>query len=96
MRHSVMFRTAMWAGIGAMAAAAWGLYFATADKAIPIGAVVYILTRLTCPVVAIGLYFFDFPLGLNSVIATNAATYALVGLIVETIRQHYQPLNTAN
>lgn len=86
----------MWAGIGAMAAAAWGLYFATADKAIPIGPIVYTLARLTQPVVAIGLYFFDFPLGLNSVIAINAATYALVGLIVETIRQHYRPLDALN
>jgi len=29
-----------------------------------------------------------FPLGLNTVILENAATYALVGLIIEAIRRH--------
>jgi hypothetical protein len=96
MRNSVMFRTAMWACIGAVVTVGWGLYFATADKAIPNGPIVYTLARLTEPVVALGLYFFNFPLGLRLTIATNAATYALVGLMVETIRRHYRPLETSN
>jgi hypothetical protein len=95
MRNSAIFRIAIWAGIGAVAAVGWALYFATADKATSIGPIVYTLARLTQPVVAIGLYFFNFPLGLHLIIATNAATYALVALIVETIRQHYR-LNASN
>jgi len=96
MRNSVIFRTTMWAGSGAIAAVGWGIYFATADKTIPTDPIVYNLARLTEPIVALGLYFFDFPLGLRLTIAANAATYALVGLIVEKIQQHYRPLNTSN
>jgi hypothetical protein len=47
---------------------------------------VYILGFLTQPFVLVSFYF-HFPLSVYWVIVANAATYALVGLIVETLRQ---------
>jgi hypothetical protein len=46
----------------------------------------WILARLTCPVVFASFYF-HFPLGVYWTLLANAATYALVGLIMETLRQ---------
>ena len=81
-----MVRTALWAGFGAVASVGWGVYFATADKAVPMGPIISTLARLTQPAVAVGLHSFNFPLGLRLTVAANAATYALLGLIVETVR----------
>ena len=87
------YRIARWASAGFLVAAGWGLYFASADKANPIEPIVYILARLTQPVVAVTVSYFNFPLGLRWALVANAATYALVGLIVETPRKQ---LNHAN
>jgi hypothetical protein len=46
----------------------------------------YTLGLLTQPVVFIGSYF-HFGMSFYLVILANAATYALVGLVVETLRQ---------
>jgi hypothetical protein len=86
------YRIAIWASAGYLVSGGWGLYFANADKANPIEPIVYTLARLTQPVVAITVAYFNFPLGLRWTMVANAVTYALVGLIVETIRQHYRPL----
>jgi hypothetical protein len=40
------------------------------------------LVRLTCPIAILSFY----PLSLYFVLVANAATYALVGLIFETLR----------
>jgi len=78
-------RIAMWATAGLLVAGGWGLYFARASKDIPKAPIVYALARVTQPVFAIvGWYF---PLSLYLVLAANAATYALVGLIVEMLRR---------
>jgi len=82
------YRIAMWASAGYLVSGGWGLYFASANKADPIGPIVYTLVRLTQPLVAVTVSQFDFPLGLRWTMVANAATYALVGLIVEMIRQH--------
>jgi hypothetical protein len=47
----------MWAIVGAVIAMGWGLYFATADKAIPIGPMVFALAYITQPVAAAVEYF---------------------------------------
>jgi len=44
------------------------------------------MARLTCPVVLASFYF-HFGVGFYWVLLANAAMYALVGLIVETLRQ---------
>jgi hypothetical protein len=82
-------RIAIWAGMGFLVAGWWGLYFAEANKDNPIEPLVYALAGLTTPVAAI-VSSLKFPVGLYWVIVANAATYALVGLIVETLRRHYK------
>jgi hypothetical protein len=77
------YRIAMWATAGLLVAGCWGLYFAAASKDVPITPIVYVLARLTCPVAIAGSHF---PLSLYLVLIANAATYALVGLIVEMLR----------
>lgn len=44
---------------------------------------VWILVTLTCPVAIAGMHH---PISLYEALAANAVTYALVGLIVETLR----------
>jgi hypothetical protein len=77
------YRMAVWAGAGLLVAGCWALYavlssppaLTTADPILP-------LVRLTCPITLIGFY----PLKLYWVLVANAATYALLGFIVETLR----------
>lgn len=81
------YRIAMWASAGFLVAGCWALYaFA---RPIPITAadpIEWTLARLTCPVVLASFYF-HFGIYFYWVLLANAATYALVGLIVETLRQ---------
>lgn len=81
---SVRYRIAMWASAGFLVAACWALFFAWASKDNPIEPIVYALARLTCPVAIAGSYF---PLSVYWVLLANAATCALIGLIVETLWQ---------
>lgn len=78
------YRIAMWAGAGLLVAGCWAFYFAMANKDNPIEPIVYTLVRLTCPVAIAGSYF---PLSIYWVLVANAATYALAGVIVETLRR---------
>jgi hypothetical protein len=73
----------MWASAGFLVAAGWGVYFAAADKALPIDPNLYTLASVTQPIV----WLFHRPLGLSAVTVANAATYALAGLIVEAVRK---------
>jgi hypothetical protein len=84
---SVKYRIAMWASVGFLVSGCWGLYFAGANKAKPVEPIVYALARLTQPVIAVIVSCFNFPIGLHWYLVANAATYALVGLIMETIRK---------
>jgi hypothetical protein len=81
------YRIALWAGAGLVVVGCWQLYF-LATFPLPMTAatpILWTLARLTCPIAALGAYF-HFGVGLDWVLAANAATYALVGLIVETLR----------
>jgi hypothetical protein len=80
-------RIAVWACMGFLAAGLWGLYFANADKGKPIGPLVDTLARLTQPVAAVIASCVHLPVGLHTFLWMNAATYALVGLLVETVRR---------
>lgn len=80
------YQIAIWASAGFLVAASWALYFAMRIKDNPIEPLVYTLGSLTQPVVLIGSHF-HFGMSFYLVILANAATYALVGLIVETLRQ---------
>jgi hypothetical protein len=48
---------------------------------------VWMLAQVTCPIVLAGTYF-HFGVHLVWVVVTNAAIYALVGLGVESLREH--------
>jgi hypothetical protein len=81
------YRISVWALVGFAVAGCWVLYAFT--RPIPITSaetVVYTLARLTQPVVLVGFYF-HFGLYFYWVLLVNAATYALIGLLVETMRQ---------
>ncbi len=86
-------RIAMWACTGFLVAGCWGLYFANADKGNPIEPLVYMLARLTQPIGAVAVSYLNSPISIYWFLVVNAATYALVGLIVETLRPK---LNHAN
>ena len=78
------YRIAAWASAGFLVAGLWAIYgivskppaLTSADPILP-------FVRLTCPITLASFY----PLRLSWVLAANAATYALLGLIVETLRR---------
>jgi len=79
-------RIAIWASAGFLVAGFWALYaLTTTPPALTSADPMMILVRLTCPIALISFY----PLSLYLVLLANAATYALVGLIVETLRQQF-------
>ena len=85
------YRIAIWAAAGFLVASGWVVYFFMANKDLPIAPLVSTLVRLTCPIVAIvGSHY---PVSIYSVLAANIATYALVGLVMETLRRQ---LNHSN
>jgi hypothetical protein len=80
------YRIAMWASGGFLVAGFWALYFfPTAPIPITSAEPMWTLARLTCPVVFASFYF-HFPLSVYWAILANAATYGLIGLIVESLR----------
>jgi hypothetical protein len=83
------YRVAMWAGAGFLVAGLWALFaFATFPNTNERLRDVWTLVSFTCPVAMAGKHF---PISLYEVLAANAVTYALVGLMVETVRHQLQP-----
>jgi hypothetical protein len=82
----MQYRIRIWAIAGFLVANCWALYFAEASRDKPIESVVRTLAGLTQPIVLVGSHF-HFGLHFYWVLLANAATYALIGLIVETLRQ---------
>jgi hypothetical protein len=78
------YRIAIWAAAGFLVASGWAVYFLVASKDHPMEPIVSTLLRLTCPVAIVGLHY---PVSLYSSLVANVATYALVGLAVETLRR---------
>ncbi len=88
------YRIAMWAGAGFLVAGCWVLYaFATAPHTNEWMRNVWALATVTCPAMLVGTHF---PLSLYWVLAANAAMYALVGLIVETVQSNRIAHNNSN
>jgi len=79
-------RIALWASAGFVVACCWALY-AAATGPLTNERIrdVWALVVLTCPIVVTRSYF---PLSLYVVLVANAGTYALLGLLVETLRRH--------
>jgi hypothetical protein len=95
MTNGVKFRLALWAVTGAVIAFGWGLYFASADKATPIGPIVFTLAAVTVPVAGLVSYF-HLTFGVTASVVWNTGTYAVIGLIVEMIRRQLQPVRSSN
>ncbi len=78
------YRIAMWASAGFLVAGAWAFYaFATFPFTNERMREVWTLISVTCPIAIAGMHF---PISLYWTLVANAATYALVGLMVETLR----------
>ena len=77
------FRIAIWAGVGALIVVLWDLIF-TMSPATP--GSLRTLAHLTCPIALADRH----PLSFNFVLVANAATYALIGAIVEVMRRQYK------
>jgi hypothetical protein len=84
------FRIAIWTSVGALVVVFWTLYI-SATFPTPLG-IVRTLTYLTCPIALARHYALSF----YFVLLVNAATYALVGTVVETMRRHYKPRLISN
>jgi hypothetical protein len=83
MKHRIM----LWASGGFIIAACW--FFYSVARPSPITSaepMVWTLARLTQPLVFASFYF-HFGIRFYWVLLANAATYALAGLIVETLRR---------
>jgi len=81
------YRIAAWASAGFLVAACWALYaFAITPPPITYADPIMTLVEFTCPVVLAGTYF-HFGVSLYWSLLASAATYALLGLIAETLRQ---------
>jgi hypothetical protein len=83
------FRIFLWAFAGFLVAAGWAFYAAATFPAVISRAnpFVWNLALLTQPIALASLHF-NFPASIYLVFATNAAAYAVLGLIVESLRQH--------
>jgi hypothetical protein len=84
------YRIAIWAAAGFLVASGWAVYFVARNKDLPIEPTVSALIRLSCPIAIVGAHY---PVSLYLAIAANVATYALVGLVVETLRRQFNHLN---
>lgn len=84
---------ATWATLGALVVVAWSLYiYAISPIQLTAKAVARTLACLTCPIALTHRY----PLSFYFVLLANAATCALVGVLVETVRRHYQTRSLSN
>ena len=84
------YRIARWATVGFLVAGGWGVYFLVASKDHPIEPIVPTLVRLTYPIAIVGSHH---SVSLYSALVANAATYALAGLVVETLRRQFNHSN---
>ena len=86
-------RIAIWAAAGALVVVFWTLYVsATPANSLSMPRALSILVDLTCPIALAGNHALSFGL----VLLVNAATYALVGTVVETVRRHSKAASFSN
>ena len=84
------YRIAVWATAGFLVASAWAIYFLVASKGQLTQPIVSTLVQLTCPIAIVGVHY---PVSLSSTLLANVATYALIGLVVETLRRQFNHSN---
>jgi len=81
------YRIAMWAIVGFLVAAFWALFAvvtfpSTSERMREVWTVVCI----TCPIAIAGMHH---AISLYATLAANTVTYALAGLVVETLRKQF-------
>lgn len=84
------YRVAIWAAGGFLVASGWAIYFLEANKDHPIAPMLSTLVRITCPIAIVGMHS---PISIYWVLASNVATYAVAGLVVETLRRQFNHSN---
>jgi hypothetical protein len=83
------YRIAMWASAGFLVAGFWALFaLATFPSTSERMRDVWALVSLTCPVAIAGAHH---PISLYEALAANTVTYAVVGVIVESLRRQLHP-----
>jgi hypothetical protein len=86
-------RIAIWSGLGALVVVVWRVYISVIlSNPLGTGGVGRALIYLTCPISIASQH----PQGFYFVLLMNAATYALVGSVVETMRRQYKPRLLSN
>jgi hypothetical protein len=81
-------RIAIWSGVGALVVVFWRVYIsATLSNPLGTGGVGRVLVYLTCPIAIASRH----PQGFYFVLLMNAAAYALLGSVVETMLRHRKP-----
>ncbi len=81
---TMKYRIAVWAGAGFLVAGFWALFaIVTFPSTSERMRDVWTFVCFTCPVAIAGRHY---AITLYEVLAANAVTYALIGLIVETLR----------
>lgn len=82
--EAMSHRILLWAVVGFLVAAGWAIYafpmMTSSDPLMP-------LVVLTCPIALLRSH----PVSLALVLLANSATYAFVGLAVETVRRQLTP-----
>jgi hypothetical protein len=85
------YRITLWAAVGLLVPGFWAFYALPSFVPTTVGeTLLYTRARVTQPIVAVGTYF-HFGIRLYWVLLANAATYALVGLMAESLRQKRSP-----
>jgi hypothetical protein len=84
------YRIAIWAAAGFLVASGWAVYFFARNKDLPMEPIMSVLIRLSCPIAIVGSHH---PVSFYSALAANVATYAVVGLVVETLRRQFNHSN---
>jgi TRAP-type C4-dicarboxylate transport system permease small subunit len=86
-------RIAIWLGLGALVVVAWRVYISvTLSNPLGTDGVARALVYLTCPIAMASQH----PQGFYFVLAMNAATYALAGVVVETMRRYHHIRSNPN
>lgn len=84
-----MRRILLWTIAGAIVAGLWAIYVAIfPNQLTSAGAVVWTLLNVTCPI-TFASFHFHFGVKIYWVVLSNAATYALIGLVAESLRAQF-------
>jgi hypothetical protein len=81
------YRIAAWAGLGFLIAGLWAIYVSatfpdTSERIRDL----WTLVSLTCPIAIAGRHH---AISLYEVLVANSVTYAMLGILVETLRRQY-------